>query len=314
MAHPYKRRRLAAFAGLTLAVLVAFVLYLRRDVTADILRVRGAYAGARVLSTWEEAGGRYREVELDNDRGEAVATAYVCAPAALVTPYRAVVTYVGATTGRKILGLIPPARDRVLVAVQYPFTRPRGLLAYLRAPYDIRHAVYRAVAGGMLALDYLPRAGLAPARVTVLGASVGTPFAVLHAALDPRVTSVLLVHGGGDLARVVWTLERHGKHPWRAPLTAAAAELFAASFDPVRYVDRIAPRPLTILASRQDPYFPVASAQDLYDRARRPKRLLWTSTGHVGARKLALVAAILATLDRQLAEDDPLPRATRAAS
>ena len=40
-------------------------------------------------------------------------------------------------------------------------------------------------------------------RVTVVGASVGTPFAKIHGALDDRVPRVLIVHGGGDLRAII---------------------------------------------------------------------------------------------------------------
>jgi len=303
------RRGVIAASVVLLALLAGLVAYLRRDVTAEFFRVRGEYGGARVLADIAQGDARCREVELRNDRGEVVASAYVRVPLRPATPYRVVVTYVGARTGDAILTLIPPRADQVLIAVQYPYRPPRPLLARLGAPPAIRRAVFRTVAGGMLALTYVERAGLAPARVTVLGASVGTPFAVIHAALDPRVTSLVIAHGGGDLPRVVWTLERRERHPWRAPITAGATALFAASFDPLRFIGRVAPRPLVMLASRNDHYFPVASVQELYDRAGEPKRLVWTTTEHVGTRKTALVANVLARLDGELAAADPLPRA-----
>jgi len=300
-------RRAAIAATVAVVCFLCVAAYLRRDTTAEFYRARGRYAPARELAAWNQGGSRCRTVELRNDRGEDVATAYVRVPFPAAPAYRVIVTYVGEKTGRTILELIPPAPDELLVAVQYPYQSPHGLLAHLRWPYDLRRVVYRTVAGGMLAVTYLERAGFSTARLTVLGASLGTPFAVIHGALDRRVTSFLLVHGGVDLPGVLWSIEQRQGHRWRAGLAAGVAAVLVTSFDPLRYVGRIAPRPLTILATRNDRYFPVASVQALYDRAGQPKRLLWTDSEHVGARQRELVAVILSELERRLAEDDPLP-------
>ncbi len=297
-------RRGLAVAGCCLVLaLVGLVLYLRRDATATFYEVRGEYAGARLLEQWQDGDARCRLVELRNTRGEAVATAYVRSPRVVPPRPRILLTYTGEKTGRQILELIPQRPDLVLVAVQYPYERPRGLLRTLRWPYDVRRAVFRTVAGGMLAVSFLVEHDrLATDRLTVLGASLGTSFAVIHGALDPRVASVMVVHGGGDLTGVLWEIERRAGRSWRAPLVAGLGAVLVESFEPMRYVDRIAPRPLWLLASRNDRYFPPSSVQSLYDRAGEPKRLQWTDTEHVGAKKASLVAEIVRQVEVHLDE------------
>lgn len=295
------RRCAAALCGL-LGLLLVLAASLRGDKTEVFYRVRGEYAGARTLAEWRLGEARCRWIALRNDRGEAVATAYVRTPPATVGTPRILLTYTGVKTGKAILELIPQRPDLVLVAVQYPYQRPRGLVAHLRWPHDVRRAAFRTVAGGMLAVSFLAETeGLPTDRLTVLGASVGTPFAVIHGALDRRVAGVVVVHGGGDLPATVWAIERRGGRPWRAPLTWGLAALLADSFDPVRYAGRIAPRPLTIVASRRDRFFPVGSVEALFASAGEPKSLLWTDTEHVGTRKTAVVADIVRVLEAHLA-------------
>jgi dienelactone hydrolase len=295
-------------------LLIALHLLFNGDKTAVIERVRGEFATARTLEEWRQGQSLCRLVELRNHSGEAVANAYVRTPVAAATSPRVLVTYAGQKTGRTILELIPERRDLVLVAVQYPYQRPRSAGAYLRWPHDVRRAVYRTVAGGMLALSFLERDGVDVRRTTVLGASLGTSFAVMHGALDPRVAAVLVVHGGGELPRIVWTSERATGHAWRAPFSAGLAALLLDPFDPVRWAGRIAPRPLTILASRRDRHFPPESAQALHDAAREPRTLLWTETEHVGAKKRELVAEIVAMVEAHLAAAPAPPRAQAPAS
>lgn len=285
--------------------LAALVAYLRRDVTAVFYRVRGQYAGSRALEEWTQGADRCRLVELRNHNGETVTTAYVRTPQPLPPYPRVLLSYAGEKTGKVMLELIPHRDDLVLVAVQYPYERPRKSDAYLRWPGDLRHAVFRTVAGGMLALSFLAEEGISTDRVTALGVSLGSPFGVMHGALDPRVDTVVVVHGGGGLTSVVYGIERRGGHAWRAPLTAGLAAALVGAFDPLRYAGRIAPRRLTIIASRHDRYFPTSSAQALYDHARQPKSLRWTDTEHVGARKQAIVADLVRLIERELDESAP---------
>ena len=294
-----RRRRILLSSLLALAVAaVALVLYLRADKTAVFYATRGAYRGARVLESATGPASRVRLVELDNDRGKAVTTAYVRTPRRLVPGYRILLTYAGATTGETILHLIPERPDLVLVAVQYPFARPHTAGEYLLAPYRVRQAVFRTVAGGMLALSYLRETeGLKTREVTVLGASLGSTFAVIQGALDRRVSTVLLVHGGGDFPSSLRALERREGRAWRGELLAWTAAVLVDSFEPARFVRRIAPRRLVMVASRRDKYFPRAGIQALYDRAGEPKTLIWTDTEHVGARKTAVVSELLRLIE-----------------
>src|SRR5262245_15674310 len=244
----WKNKRLrilvSALAALAAAAVV-LVLYLRADKTAEFYAIRGTYRGARVMESSASAVSQTRLVELYNDRGEAVASAYVRTPRRLADRYRILLTYAGMKTGRQILGLIPERSDVVLVAVQYPFARPRTPGEYLLAPYRLRRAVFRTVAGGMLALSYLRETeGLKTGDITVLGASLGSSFAVMHGALDPRVKTVFLVHGGGGFPATIRTMESRRGHSVRGELLAWTAAVLVESFEPGRYVQRIAPRRL----------------------------------------------------------------------
>jgi len=309
-----RRHRIILSALLALAVAaVALVLYLRADKTGVFYATRGAYRGVRVLESAAGPVSRVRLVELENDRGEAVTTAYVRTPRRLAPRYRILLTYAGATTGATILRLIPERPDLVLVAVQYPFVRPHTVGEYLLAPYRVRRAVFRTVAGGMLALSYLRQTeGLGTREITVLGASLGSTFAVIHGALDPRVETVFLVHGGGDFPSSLRALERREGHAWRGEILAWTAAVLVDSFEPARYVRRIAPRRLVMVASRRDKYFPVAGIQALYDRAGEPKILIWTDTEHVGARKTEVVSELVRLIETYLAGGQPALAAKRS--
>jgi len=298
------RRLGLPLAGFLAAGSVAAVacLHLRADKRAVFQEVAGTYREALVLERSSAGGHESRLIELINHRGEAVSTAWVRRPATLAADYRVVMVYSGANTGRKILELIPKRPDLVVVAPQYPYSRPRTPAAYASWPRDVRSAVFRGVAGGLLTVSYLEQSeGLDARRLLLVGASLGTPFAVLHAALDARVPRVRLVHGGGDFPMVLRSIAQRRGRPWRGHLEALLAEALVDSFDPLHYIGEIAPREVILIGARQDRYFPAASTMALYERAGQPKRLLWTDGAHVASRPTPALEEVLRQLELYLA-------------
>jgi hypothetical protein len=297
---------LAGAAVAVVAVGLAGTAYLRADKRHVFREVAGRYAGTRLLETTFARGQPARLVDLINHRDEAVATAWIRRPEVLADDYRALIVYAGQKTGRKILDLVPASDDLVLLAVQYPYRRPETWAARLRWPYDVRRAAFRTVAGGLLGVSFLERdEGIDPARLTVVGSSLGSPFAVAHAALDPRVPRLLVVHGGGDLPLVARSIEAARGRPWRGRFYGAAAAVLVASFEPLRYVADVAPRETVVVGARADGTFPAASTLALYERAGEPKRVRWTEGGHVHSRPGAELEAVIREIELALAAPAP---------
>lgn len=295
----------AALAGAAaiVATLAATALYLRADKRAVFAEVAGELGAARIVESVERDASAARRVELANHRGETVGTVWIRRPRALAPDYRIVLVYSGEETGRRILDLIPERDDLVLAAPQYAYRKPRGWWRKLRLPYDVRRAAFRAVATGTLTVSHLVRdEGLEPHRILAVGASLGSTFATIHAALDARVPRLLVVHGGGDLPLIVRSIEERRGRPWRGRLAAALAFVLVDTFDPLHFVGEIAPRELVVIGARDDHQFPAASTQALFDRAGEPKRLRWTSGGHVRSAKNQDLEQVLIEIERLLAE------------
>jgi fermentation-respiration switch protein FrsA (DUF1100 family) len=295
-------RALAVVAALSLGGILLAVIHLRADKRDVFTAVAGTLAQSRVLESLPTERGTARHLELVNHRGESVASAWVRRPTGLADDYRVVFVYSGRETGAKVLDLVPDRDDLVLVAPQYPYEEPRDLWEHVSWPYSVRRAAFRTVAGGMLAVSHLEVAeGLDAGRILVVGASLGSAFAVAHAALDPRVPAVVVIHGGGDLPLIVRTIEERRGRPWRGRLLAGLAAVLVHSFEPLRYVGDIAPRELVVIGARGDRQFPAASTQALYDRASEPKSLRWTGGGHLRSARDATLDEVLAEIERQLA-------------
>jgi fermentation-respiration switch protein FrsA (DUF1100 family) len=300
-----RRLRAAILAGAGL-LLVLGVLHLRADKRHVFREVAGEYASARLVERVEAGGQEARLVELVNHRGEEVTRAWIRRPEPLAPAYRTLLVYAGRKTGRAILELVPPRPDLVLVAVQYPEVASSTLAEKLRWPAAARRAAYRTVAGGILAVSFLEREErLDSSRLVALGSSLGAAFAVPHAALDPRVGRLVVIHGGGDLPLVIRELEAARGRPWRGRLYAAAASVLVAGFEPLRYVADVAPRETIVVGARDDRTFPAASTLALYERAREPKRLSWTEGAHLRSKPGVEVERVVAELERVLGPPDP---------
>ncbi len=287
-----------------LAAVVAVVLYLRVDKRQVVGEVAGNLDHASVAESFPTAAGAARLLDLINDRGETVASAWIRRPLHLAADYRIVLVYSGQRTGRKILDLVPERDDLVLVAPQYPYDPPVSALDYLRWPRDVRRAAFRTIAGGMLTISHLERSeGLDPRRLLLIGASLGSSFAVFHAAVDPRIPRVLIVHGGGDFPLIIRTIENRRGHPIRGRAAGLLATMLVDTFDPLHYAAEIAPRELVVIGARGDHQFPAASTLALYERAGEPKSLRWTTGKHLRSARDAALGEVLAEIDRVLAEE-----------
>ena len=284
------------FIGVVIATLVVFAIALPSDATRHILEVRNSFRRADVITTRADV----REIALRDEAGSVITTFWLRRPQTLRTPYRIVITYAGADTGEAILDLIPPQDDLVVAAVQYPWKPPHTVVGRVRAPYDIRQAAYRTVAGGILAVDYLEHVEhLDPSRIVLLGASLGSIFATIHGSIDRRVPQIALVHGGAGLADTL-AAGMQRVPAWLRPLCVRIARIPVDTFDPAHYVARIAPRNLLIIAARNDRRFPPQAVLAFYNHALQPKELRWTDTVHVGKRNRQVVNIIMAELNAYL--------------
>lgn len=156
--------------------------------------------------------------------------------------------------------------------------------------------------------------------LTLMGFSAGAAVAVFRGALDPRVSAVAACAcpAGFDLffgeeftrqflkrGRQIGIIRRKGFPPslkqWKAGFEEVA---------PIRWVDRIAPRPLFLLHGSLDEVVPVQQAWQLYRSAGDPKQIrIIEGAGHRLRPEEEAMGAVLdwlkETSGRQKAEVGP---------
>lgn len=192
----------------------------------------------------------------------------------------------------------PSTTDGIILAsIDYPYDGPRGSIGtwgWVRHFGEIRRGVFDTPAALLLAAQYLySRPDVEPSQVSVIGVSLGVPFATAAAATDRRLAGVALLHGGGDIQRMIRTA-----YADRAPAPllyagALAADWILSPLDPVRYADDLAPRPVLMVNATGDGTIPRESVLALYESAARPKRLIWVDSAHVAASDQEIVDDLL---------------------
>jgi len=131
-------------------------------------------------------------------------------------------------------------------------------------------------------IDYLQtRPDIATNRIYLCGGSYGAITGTAAAAFDRRIRAAALIYGGGDLwklfsAEVVRELGR-----WRVP-AYLVCWYFGSVVDPVKYVGRIAPRPVLLQNGEADTVVAPAAARALQAAAREPKQIIWYPGDHLG--------------------------------
>ncbi|MCE2901411.1 MAG: alpha/beta hydrolase family protein [Gemmatimonas sp.] len=207
----------------------------------------------------------------------------------------------GHATGRDAARLIPDTRGRVIVALSYPYAGPhrlKGLEVLEWAPH-IRQALHDTPPAIQLALDWLLRQPWVDAReVHGVGASLGTPFMTVAAAIDARITHVWSVHGAGRSRDLLAHNARESMPSLFAPLAGTLADVIVGGpyLTPELWVARVAPRPFTMINATEDERLPRAAIEALYAAAHEPKQLVWLPGQHVQRNRPEIVRALVTTV------------------
>ena len=113
--------------------------------------------------------------------------------------------------------------------------------------------------------------------------------ALVAGAVDERFSRVWMLHGGGDyVSWVAHNARRHIDSEFLRNLTSRLALFLVhgSSFEPQRWMPEIAPRPLVIVAARDDDYVPREAQKPLEDAASSPYiELIWTNGRHIGPNR-----------------------------
>ncbi len=153
--------------------------------------------------------------------------------------------------------------------------------------------------------DYLcSRPEIDPERIFAAGFSGGAATAIYTVARDMRLRAVISVSCPArfdvleklEPRDMIKTFREIGL--FRDPGFPPSLESWKAEFEemaPIRWVDHISPRPLLLIHGEDDELVPGDHAQQLFEKARDPKELVWIPRGPHRLRELPEVTERILT-------------------
>jgi len=196
----------------------------------------------------------------------------------------------GQRTGKDAVDLAGRPEGVAFVAIDYPYQGnrdPEGLWASLAIAPDVQRTFLDTPPALSLAISWLveqPWVDLT--RIDLVGASLGVPFAAVAGAIDRRIARVWLLHGGAD--NVSWVSHAGRKHIDNETLRRVVARLalllvHGPSFDTPKWIRETAPRPVIIVAAKDDDYVPPEAQAPFVELDKLPHvELVWTEGLHIG--------------------------------
>lgn len=124
-----------------------------------------------------------------------------------------------------------------------------------------------------------------PARLGVMGISLGGIVASLACAIDPTLNRGAFLLAGGDLARILWEMPEGAKYraAWIASgRTFDDLKALTDPFDPVIHAARLKGKHVLMIAGNVDEVVPPSCTRALWNAAGRPP-LTWYDCGHYSA-------------------------------
>ena len=128
-----------------------------------------------------------------------------------------------------------------------------------------------------------------PERVELVGVSLGVPFAAAAGGVDERFSRVWLIHGGAD--NVAWVKHVARKDVPNDLLRGIVARtalflVYSSSLEARDWIAEIAPRPLIVIAARDDDFVPPeAQAPFIVAAESEHVELIWTEGLHVQPKR-----------------------------
>ena len=283
-------RRFVLIALLAIAAIIgACVIELAVPKRDYFVERRGTLETVEVTES-EDDGVVQQTVRLESSTGLAVDMRLVRPAVEPGETLPVIVVMGGEGTGKNAVDLVGAPQGIAYLALDYPYEGDQELDAFwesVTAIPGIQQAFLDSPPAMSLALDWAQQQDWFDAdNVELVGASLGVPFTAVAGALDTRFTRVWLLHGGAN--NVPWVMyvgRRYVENEFLRSLLARGALLlvYGNSFETMDWIPEIAPRPLVIVAARDDDFVPPEAQQPFVEAAEASEyiEIVWTEGRHI---------------------------------
>jgi cephalosporin-C deacetylase-like acetyl esterase len=289
--NPAMSLRKAVLVALALIVMITGLYWLelatpKRDYFVER---RGSLVSADVTEASSD-GIVQKRVRLESSTGLRVNMRVVRPETAAGRRLPVIIVMGGEGTGKDAVDLVGAPQGVAYLALDYPYDGDQELDAFwesLAAIPGIQQAFLDSPPAMSLAVDWaLQQDWVDPGKVELVGASLGVPFTAVAGALDKRFTRIWLLHGGAE--NVPWVMHvgrRYVENEFLRGILARGALLlvYGNSFETLEWIPEIAPRPLIIVAARDDDFVPPEAQQPFVEAAAASEHIeiIWTEGRHI---------------------------------
>ena len=283
--------RKAVLIALALIVVITSLYWLELAIPKReyFVERRGTLVSADVTEAGSD-GILQKRVRLESSTGLRVNMRVVRPETAAGRRLPVIIVMGGEGTGKDAVDLVGAPQGVAYLALDYPYDGDQELDAFwesLAAIPGIQQAFLDSPPAMSLALDWaLQQDWVDPDNVELVGASLGVPFTAVAGALDTRFTRVWLLHGGAE--NVPWVMHvgrRYVENEFLRGILARGALLlvYGNSFETLEWIPEIAPRPLVIVAARDDDFVPPEAQQPFVEAAAASEHIeiIWTEGRHI---------------------------------
>ncbi len=257
----------------------------------ELIQVRDSTGVGRA-----QDGKQLTEVTLVSDTGLEVRVRVRAFGQRTGTRYPAALLVGGMRTGRKTVDVPLETENLVLASVDYPYDGPIWPQGWQWARYlvPLRRGFLETPPALLLAAQYLyTRDDVDPERVSIIGVSLGVPFAAATAATDRRLSGAAFLHGGADIRRMAHYAYADQGPRWVMSALAVVTAWLVAPLEPTKYAGEIAPRPTLVVNATDDRRVDPQSGDRLQRAVRQPKRVIWHKSGHVHRSQTEVVVELM---------------------
>lgn len=207
----------------------------------------------------------------------------------------------GHQTGKDAVDLVGDPAGVAFAAIDYPYpgeTRIERFTEAIRALPKVQKTFIDTPPALSLTLDWLlQQPWVDPDRVELVGVSLGVPFAAAAGGVDERFRRVWLIHGGAD--NLSWVKHAGRKAIGNETLRGVAARValflvYGRSLEARDWIPEIAPRPVIVIAARDDDFVPPEAQAPFLEAAESEHvELIWTEGLHIGPERTEELTQLL---------------------
>jgi len=293
--------------GISAVLLAVVFVPVIPDPSLHFTERKGTLHEIRQTHQWQEQDSIYTELTLVSSSGLHVELT-TRIPRAAASPRPLVVLLGGRRTGRNAVKLVSDTQGVALAAISYPFAGDplASRLELLADLPDMQQAIKDTTPALMLAMDYLSQQPqIDSQRIELAGVSLGAFFVSVPGALDQRFRRVWLIHGAGEVGKVLEKgTERYIKNAAIRHVLGTLLGWITLShhLGPEQWVGRISPRPVIFINARNDPSFPTSSITALHNAAKEPYEIIWMKSDHIMPSRTEVVETISSIVLERIAD------------